>query len=63
MDRAVIDEMGLWGEQEWNGKKFTGVFRTTMIVGPDGRLEQLWEKVKFQDHAEAVLTALKQIVG
>ena len=61
VDRAVIDAMGLWGEQEWNDKKFMGVFRTTMIVGPDGRIEQLWEKVKFQDHAEQVLTALKQI--
>ena len=62
MGRTVIDAMGLWGEQEWNGKKSMGVFRTTMIVGSDGRIEKLWEKVKFQDHAEQVLAELKQSV-
>ena len=60
---ALIDQMGLWGEQEWNGNKFTGVFRTTMVVGPDGRLEKLWEKVKFQGHAAQVIQALTQMLN
>jgi len=63
VDRKVIDELGLYGEQEWNDKKFMGVFRTTLVVGPDGRLEKLWEKVKFQGHAEQVINELKQMTG
>jgi peroxiredoxin Q/BCP len=60
LDHQWIDQAGLRGEQEWNGKKFIGIFRTTLVVGPDGRLEHLWEKVKFQNHAEEVLTTLQQ---
>ncbi len=56
--RKVIDSWGLWVEQEWNDKKYMGVSRTTLLIGPDGRIERLWEKVKFQGHAKAVLAEL-----
>lgn len=59
VDRKLIDALGAYGEKEADGKKFMGVLRTTLIVGPDGRVEQVWEKVKFKDHAEEVLQAVK----
>jgi peroxiredoxin Q/BCP len=33
------------------------VLRTTVMVGPDGRVERLWENVQFQAHASEVLAA------
>ncbi len=55
----MIEQWGLWVEKEWEGKKFMGVSRTTLLVGPDSRLEQLWEKVKFLNHAEEVLNTVQ----
>jgi peroxiredoxin Q/BCP len=61
--RQVIEQMGLYGERERDGQKFMSVFRTTMLVGPDGRIERLWEQVQFQGHAEAVLAAVRELTG
>lgn len=55
-----LENVGLWVERERDGKKFMGALRTTILVGPDGKIEQLWENVQFQDHAEAVLDAIRQ---
>lgn len=51
--------MGFWGERERDGKKFMGVFRSTVLVGADGRVEQLWKNVNFQGHADAILAAIR----
>jgi len=40
------------------GKKYMGIQRSTFVVGPDGRIEHAWEKVKPEDHAEEVLRSL-----
>jgi peroxiredoxin Q/BCP len=35
-----------------------GVERTTYVIGPDGKIAQVFEKVKPEGHAEQVLAAL-----
>lgn len=54
-----LESVGLWVERERDGKKFMGVLRTTMLVGPDGTIERLWENVQFKDHAAAVVAAIR----
>jgi peroxiredoxin Q/BCP len=60
VDRKLIDALGAYGEKEAEGRKFMGVLRTTVLVGPDGRIEMVWENVKFKDHAEDVLQAVRR---
>jgi peroxiredoxin Q/BCP len=60
VDRKLIDALGAYGEKEAEGRKFMGVLRTTVLVGPDGGVEKVWESVKFQDHAEDVLQTARQ---
>jgi len=36
------------------------VARTTFIIGPDGRIKHIFEKVKPEGHAEQVLEWLKE---
>jgi len=36
-----------------------GIFRTTFLIGPDGTIERVWEKVVPTGHAEEVLEALR----
>jgi peroxiredoxin Q/BCP len=43
------------------GRKFMGVKRTTVLIGPDGRIAKLWQNVKVPGHAEEVLAAVKAL--
>ena len=43
------------------GKTFQGVLRTTMVVGPDGRILKIWRNVKVDGHAEAVLAQVQAL--
>jgi len=58
-ERALIDPMGVWGEKTFAGRKYMGIFRATFVVGADGRIEHVWEKVTPEKHAEEVLTYLR----
>jgi thioredoxin-dependent peroxiredoxin len=52
---------GAWGKKSMYGKTFMGVIRSTVLIGPDGRIAHLWPKVKVDGHAEAVLAAAKAL--
>src|SRR6266513_397488 len=45
-------------EKNMYGKKVMGIERTTFIIGPDGRIEKIYAKVKAKGHAAEVLAAL-----
>ena len=38
-----------------------GIDRSTFLIDRDGRVAQLWRKVKVPGHAEAVLAAAKAL--
>jgi len=57
-DHAIAEAYGVWGEKTNFGRKYMGVLRTTYIVDPDGRIAQVFEKVKPENHAEDVAEAL-----
>jgi thioredoxin-dependent peroxiredoxin len=59
---VLLEQWGFWGERERDGKKFMGVFRSTVLVGPDGVIERVWKNVNFQGHADEVLAAIEAIV-
>jgi len=46
-------------EKNMYGKKVMGVVRTTFVIGPDGKIVHIFEKVKPEGHAEEVLEYLK----
>jgi peroxiredoxin Q/BCP len=60
-DHAVSEKYGVWGEKSMYGKKYMGVARTTFIIGPDGKVARVFEKVKPEVHDQEVLAALKEI--
>jgi peroxiredoxin Q/BCP len=57
-DAAVQKAWGVWGEKNFYGKKTWGTIRTTVVVGPDGKVERVFPKVKVDGHVAAVLEAL-----
>lgn len=60
-DRTLCRTYGVWGRKTFMGRSFEGVHRTTFLVGPDGRIERIWEKVKPDGHAEEVLAAVEAL--
>jgi peroxiredoxin Q/BCP len=57
-ERKVCEAYGVWVEKSMYGKKYMGVARTTFIIGNDGKIEKIYEKVKPEDHAEEILEFL-----
>jgi len=49
---------GVWQQKSLYGKKFMGIVRTTFIIGPTGKIEKIFEKVKVKGHSEEVLESL-----
>jgi peroxiredoxin Q/BCP len=58
-DKKVMEKYGAWGEKMMYGKKTTGVIRSTVWIGPDGKVVRHWRRVpKAADHPAKVLEAL-----
>jgi peroxiredoxin Q/BCP len=58
---AMLEAYGAWGKKSMYGKNFTGVLRSTVLIAPDGRIAQIWPKVKVEGHAAQVLEAAKSL--
>ncbi len=60
-DRKVMEKYGAFGEKMMYGKKVQGVIRSTVWVGPDGKVVKHWRRVpKAADHPAKVLEALQK---
>lgn len=59
-DKKVAIAYGVLVEKNMYGKKVMGIARTTFIIGPDGKIQHIFEKVKPEGHAEEVLAYLKE---
>ena len=57
-DAEVERAWGAFGEKTMYGKKVEGTIRTTVVVGPDGKVERIFPKVKVDGHVENVLAEL-----
>jgi peroxiredoxin Q/BCP len=57
-DHEVAEAYGAWGEKSLYGKKYMGILRTTFIIGKDGKIKRVFEKVKPEGHAEEILNTL-----
>ncbi|PKL24003.1 MAG: peroxiredoxin [Spirochaetae bacterium HGW-Spirochaetae-3] len=55
---GTLDAYGAWGEKSMYGKKFLGVIRSTVVIGPDGVIRNVFPKVKPEGHAEEILAAI-----
>ena len=60
-DAKVIKAYGAWGEKNMYGKKTEGILRQTVIIGPTGKVEKHFAKVKPAEHAAEVVAALDEL--
>ena len=60
-DHAVAEAYGVWKEKSMYGRKYMGIERTTFIIDGQGKIANIFPKVKVQDHHAEVLAALAEV--
>ena len=60
-DHAVAEKYGVWGLKKFMGREFMGILRTTFIIGKDGKLKHVMDKVNTKTHHDDVLAILKSL--
>jgi len=60
-DHKIADKYGVWGLKKFMGREFMGIRRTTFIVGEDGRLKHVMEKVNTKKHHDDVFELIKAL--
>jgi peroxiredoxin Q/BCP len=60
-DHRVMTAYGAYGPKTMYGRKAVGVIRSTVWIGPDGRVRQHWARVaNAAEHPDKVLAALRE---
>jgi thioredoxin-dependent peroxiredoxin len=57
----MLEAYGVWGEKSMYGKTFMGIDRVTYLIDRQGKIAQMWPKVKVDGHAEEVLASAKSL--
>jgi peroxiredoxin Q/BCP len=60
-DHAITEKYGCWGLKKFMGRESMGVLRTSFIIGKDGRLKHVMDKVKTKSHHDDALALIKEL--
>ena len=56
-DKSIAAAYGVWGEKKFMGRTYMGILRTTFVIGPDGTIEKIFDKVNTKDHFTQIVEA------
>lgn len=59
-DHAVAEKYGVWDLKKFMGREYMGLIRTTFIIGEDGRLRLIMDKVKTKTHHEDAMNWIRE---
>jgi peroxiredoxin Q/BCP len=59
VDKTVCNLYGVMKEKSMYGKKYMGIERTTFVISPEGKISAILTGLKPDEHAGAVIEALK----
>jgi peroxiredoxin Q/BCP len=57
-DHSLAEQYGFWVQKSFAGKKYMGIERSTVVIGADGTVTRVFRRVKPDEHAAQVLSAL-----
>lgn len=60
-DNKIIEKYGVWVEKNMYGRKYMGIERSTFLIGRDGKIAEIWRKVRVPGHVEKVLAAAQDL--
>ena len=56
-EKEIIQQYDAWGLKKFMGKEYEGIIRKTFVIGEDGTIDKIFDKVKTKDHADQILEA------
>ena len=59
-DHKIADKYGVWGLKKFMGREYMGIKRMSFIIGKDGKLKYVMEKVNTKTHHDDVLEILSE---
>ena len=57
----LCEQFGVWVKKSMYGKSFMGVQRSSYLIDVNGRIVNIWPKVKVEGHAQDVLASIKAL--
>ena len=60
-NKEVVEKYGVWKEKSMYGRKYMGIERTTFLIDEEGKIKNIFPKVKVAGHVEEVIKALGEI--
>ena len=60
-DGSTVERYGSWVEKSLYGRKYMGIDRSTFLIDRDGRIVEIWRKVRVPGHAATVLKAAQAL--
>jgi len=60
-DFQIIEAYGARRLKRFLGKSYLGIVRSSVLIGPDGKIERVWETASAKGHAAQVVEALKDL--
>ena len=58
----TIEKFGIWVEKKMYGRSYMGIERSTFIINGDGKIIEIYRKVKVKNHAALVLERSRDIL-
>ncbi len=55
-DHKIAEKYDVWQEKSMYGRKYMGIVRSTFIIDPEGKIAEIYSKVKVKGHVEDVLS-------
>ncbi len=59
--KEIVEKYGVWKEKSMYGKKYMGIERTTFIIDENGKIENIFPKVKVAGHIDEILKSIKEM--
>lgn len=56
---VIADKYGAWGPKKFMGREYDGILRSSFIIGKDGKLKHIMDKVKTKTHHDDVMDWIK----
>jgi peroxiredoxin Q/BCP len=60
-DHKICEKYGVWGLKKFMGREYLGVNRISFLIGMDGKVKHVMEKVNTKTHHDDVLEIVKEI--
>lgn len=61
VEKIMINDFGLWGKKKFMGREIEGVYRTSILVNEEGKVDEIITKVVTKEHGKQLLEAIEKI--